>query len=383
MNKEAKVGALVIFFMLGALLFVFWIKGNPFKRTRTLNVLFDNVHGVSVGSLVEYAGLECGKVKNFMVTPSGVVARILINNSEVKIYEGDQFMIAPSSTIASEYQIFIVPTHRSNREVSDNSTIIGQSPPGIQDFLFEAEKTLAQIQAILDGINESINYVSPVFKKVGQLANNGTIDRVATNIADATDAMKGASTTADRFLRRNDAKFQNAVDNFSSASREADQKLKAINSNEVKQAVSSMRKASQNIEAITGAVEPAEVRKDLKTFSDAAQQVSVLSKKLQSPNPNEDVPTLIKNTAQRADTISAGLEEALRGKSLLRGLMTRVSLKPKGKRAKAPVASNAGLLDKAKDTVTPADSAKLELKQTTQDKAGNKDSEKVEIEVKD
>ena len=329
MNKQAKEGSLFVLFMVIFLLFAFWIKGNPFEKTKTLHVLFDNVHGVSKGSRVEYAGLECGKVKDFTVTPRGVLTTILIRNSQVKIYEGDQFFIAPSSTIASEYQIFIVPSSKETPEIPDKATIIGQSPPGIQDFLFQAEDTLKQIQKILDGIDGSITKISPVLDKIGGLANNGTIDEISLNITQSTRALNQLSTSANGLLQRNSAKIDHTLNSLAYSSQKAQQTLAAINPQDLNQTISSLKQASFNIQAITGAVEPAEVRRDLKTFSDAAAQVKQISQKLQSPNPQEDVPSLLKVNLQRVDNITKGLEKSLSGKTLLRSvLFTKVKIQP-------------------------------------------------------
>lgn len=330
MNKQAKVGLLFVFFISIFLLFAFWIKGNPFQETKTLHVLFDNVHGVSKGSRVEYAGLECGKVKDFTVTPRGVLTTILITNPQVKIYEGDQFFISPSSTIASEYQIFIVPSSSPSQEVPDKATIIGQSPPGIQDFLFQAEDTLKQIQKILTSIDKSVVQLSPVFEKVGSLAKNGTIDEITRNITESSRSLKEISVSANSILKRNDQKIQSTVNNLASVSQKAEKTLKAINPQDIEQTISSIKQASYNIQAITGVVEPEEVRSDLKTFSDAAAQVKQISEKLQSPNPKEDVPTLVKTTIKRVDRITQGLESSLRGKTLLRSLIfTKVNIPKK------------------------------------------------------
>lgn len=333
MNKEAKVGALVVAFMLATLVFIVWIKGNPFRQTRTLNVLFDNVHGLSVGSPVEYAGYECGKVKNFRVTPGGIVTEILIGDPKVKIHEGDKFLIIPSSTIASEYQIFVVPYGKPTPEVPNQSTIIGQSAPGMQDFLFQAEEALGnlkvvmgQVQKILLELDSSITAVGPLFKKAGELANNGTLDSIADNLNQSAKSINNVSKNTDNLIKNNSTKIQSSIDNFSRVTAQLDEKLKAIESGKLRSTMDSLQRTSQNLENLSGAVPPEELRKDIKTFTETAEQAKIIMAKIQSPNANEDAPTMVKRSLQRIDRISAGLEASLKSRSLLKVLLSKVPL---------------------------------------------------------
>ena len=332
MNKEVKVGALIIFFLAMGLLFVTWIKGNPFTPKKTLHVLFENVHGLSIGSTVEYAGLDCGKVKNFEVTSYGILVEILINNPDIKIHSNDKFIIVPSSTIASEYQIFIVPGG-TGHEVSDKASIIGQSTPGMQDFLFKAEKTidsmnqaLSQLKGILSNVDASIMEIKPLFSKVGDLSRKGTIDSIANDISLSTHSIRDLSINANQLLSSNKTKISNTLDSVSSFSVGANEKLKAVNSKDLEEIMTSLKSASNNINEITKVVTPDDVRADIKVFSEAARQVKLITEKLQSPDPNEDVPTLVKVNIQRLDRISEGLEKSLKNKSLFRVLTTKVPI---------------------------------------------------------
>ncbi|MDX1921386.1 MAG: MlaD family protein [Candidatus Caenarcaniphilales bacterium] len=333
MNKEAKVGALVVIFLVISLAFIVWIKGNPFRKTRTLNVLFDNVHGLSAGSPVEYAGLNAGKVSKFKVTSGGIVTEIAITEPTVKIHEGDRFLIIPSSTIASEYQIFIIPNVHPSPEVPNKSTIIGQTAPGLQDFLFSAEEALddlkllmKQVRGILTGVEGSLDEISPLVK-LGSLSKDGTIDRFVGNLDNTARSLNEVSTTANSLLRDKSDDLRNSIDRISSISTKLDSKLDAIDSAELRSTISSLRKTAANLEAISSSVEPAEVKKDLETFSKAAEQVKIVLDKLQSDDPNEDAPTMVKRTIKRLDRISAGLESSLKRKSLFRVLTTKVQIK--------------------------------------------------------
>jgi ABC-type transporter Mla subunit MlaD len=334
MNKEVKVGALVILFLVVGLLFVVWIKGNPFRQTKVLHVLFDNVHGLSIGSPVEYAGYQCGKVKDFKVTPSGILSEILITDPKVKIHQGDKFLIIPSSTIASEYQIFIVPNSRPSLEVPDKATIIGQSAPGMQDFLFKAEDALdnltlvmSQIQTILSDVEVSVGELTPVFTKFGKLARDGTIDSVARDVSQSARSISSASTQAERLIRNNSSQIDSAVKSVSSVSGQLDRKLSVIKTEDLNEIIQGMKTSVTNIRDITGAVEPAEVKRDLKVFTDTAEQAKEIMSKLQSTNPDEDAPTLVKRSVQRIDRISEGLEKSLKHKTLFRVLTTRVPIR--------------------------------------------------------
>ena len=80
------------------------------------------------------------------------------------------------------------------------------------------------------------------------------------------------------------------------------------------------------MEAISSTVSPAELKADLKVFSDTAKEAKIIMNKLQSPDPNKDVPTLARASLQRINQISAGFESSLRNKTLIRTLFTKVKV---------------------------------------------------------
>ncbi len=346
MSKEAKVGALVLFFFIVALSFIVWIKGNPFRKDRSFKVLFPNVHGLSVGSPVEYAGYDSGKVKSFSVTSSGILTEILINKPEVKIHEGDKFLIVPSSTIASEYQIFIVPNiGPSNEIMAGETTIIGQTAPGMQDFLFQAEDALTNLssimrkmESILGSLELSVNEINPLFKEIGKVARDGTIKGIASDLKSSARSIEEASRQTQQIVKVNGPQVQKIIRQMDNLSSSLKLRTDAINPQDLREISRSLKKTSSNLEAISSSVSPAEVKADLKVFSDTAKEAKVIMSKLQSPDPNEDVPTLARRTLQRADRISAGLESSLKNKSLLRTLFTKVPIKKEKVIIPAPAA---------------------------------------------
>ncbi|MDJ0626463.1 MAG: MlaD family protein [Candidatus Caenarcaniphilales bacterium] len=333
MNKEAKVGSLVIVFLIIVLGFIVWIKGNPFRETKTLHVLFDSVHGLSIGSPVEYAGYHCGKVHDFQVTTGGIVSQILITEPKVRIHQGDKFLIIPSSTIASEYQIFIVPNSSPSPEIPNESTIIGQSAPGMQDFLFSAEEALSdlkivmrQVKGILTELDESVNEVSPLFHKVGEIAQDGTIDNFIDNLNNSAQSISQVSGTANEILQEKSDTIKITIDKISSLANQADEKFEAIDSEDLRETIKSLRNTAKNLESISGVIEPEEFKEQLKTFADAAEQAENIMKKLQSDDPDKDAPTIIKRNLQRLDRISAGLEKSLKNRKLIKVLFTKVPI---------------------------------------------------------
>lgn len=335
MKEKAKVGALVILFFVITLSFVVWIKGSPFRKDRSFKVLFPNVHGLSIGSPVEYAGFECGKVKSFSVTSSGILTELLINKEEVKIHEGDKFLIIPSSTIASEYQIFIVPnTAPANEITAGETTIIGQAAPGMQDFLFQAEDALndlsgvmKKMESILGSLELSVNEINPLFKEIGKVARDGTVKGIASDLKNSAHSIEQTSRQTKEIVRVNGPQIQKIISQLDSLSSSIKQRTDAINPADLKEISRSLKKTSNNLEAISSTVSPAELKADLKVFSDTAKEAKIIMNKLQSPDPNQDVPTLARASLQRINRISAGFESSLRNKTLIRTLFTKVPIK--------------------------------------------------------
>ncbi|MDX1918186.1 MAG: MlaD family protein [Candidatus Caenarcaniphilales bacterium] len=333
MKREVRLGLLVVIFLVGVIFFAVWLKGNPFEKKKNLQVFFASVHGLSIGSPVEYAGLQCGRVTGFDVNSKGVVAKIQIFRPEVKIREGDRFTMIPSSTIASEYQIYIIPNTQPSPEVPDAATIIGQPTPGLQDFLFSAQDALndllvvmKQVQSILGKVDQSSDAVSPLFSELGDIASSGRLERLAQNLEQSSQSIRKLTGDSQDLISGHKAEINTTIHNLASASQKANQTLSSIQGGDINSTISDLKETANNLKQITGAVDPVDIKKGLSTLTGAAEQAQGIMFKLQNDDPSQDAATLIKDNLQRIDRISNGLEYNLQHKSLFRVLFSRVPL---------------------------------------------------------
>ncbi len=328
MQKELRVGLLTLGFILviGGLLV--WIKGNPFEPFKILRVRFENVHGINKGSKVEYAGLPCGKVIDFEITPNGILAVLKISKPDLKIYLSDKFIIVPSSTIASEYEIFVIPGKRPSPEIPENASIIGQSTPGIQDFLFAAEESLKniqsimfQIQGILGKLDKSMDNLTPLVDRVGLVAKDGTLDRILDDIESTSGSIKQASGEINSLVRTSKPRLQGGINAFSNASQRIDRELSGTAEGDISRFVQNASATSENFKNITGAIDP-------QTIKRLSTQASEFIGKLEGDGTEPGAPEMLKNTLGRIDRISNGLERSLQRKTVFGTVFSRLQLDP-------------------------------------------------------
>jgi|GEM_PF-4035378 len=322
MNYESRIGLLILVFVALTLGLGAWLKGNPLKKTRTINVLFDNVHGLHHGSDVEYAGLPCGEVSDFTVTPTGVLTGVIIDNPDVKIHEDDKFIIIPSSTIASEFQIFIIPGEERSKEISTNSTIIGQTPPGMQDFLFQAQDALKNLNLVILKLDNAITNVEPVFEEFGEFSSNGEFAALRKDILQATSSINQSTATFNRLINSNEAQINRMLEHLTQTSAHINRILSGISEKDLREALAAANQSFANIQRLSSSITP----QDIQTIREAVFEIDSLLHKLQSPDPDKDAASLIINNLQRIDRISEGLEKSLKNRSVFRTLINPVPI---------------------------------------------------------
>ncbi len=312
-NKEIRIGILIVLFIIFSLFFMIWIKGDPFKNTYELQVLFKNVHGLRKGSIVEYQGLKCGQIKNFKVLDNGIITYIKIDEPSIKIYKKDRFIIIPNSTIASEFLIFIEKSKEDSKLINKKDLIIGEEMPAFQDFMEGAQKTLnnvndfvLELSATLKSAKISIKKVDLILDNVNALIKDESIKKTILNLSNSSESLNESIITINKILNKTEGK------------------LDAISEQEIRAALKNLNVSLENIRKMTDSIDKADFQK-IKNIINETEEIML---ELNSKDPNENSIKLLKKNLKRIDRISTSLEKNLRQKSLIKNLFSKMAIPP-------------------------------------------------------
>lgn len=124
LGNAASVGlAVIVAAVLFGGMFAFFNGGGFFKHTYTLDVLFDNVDGITPSVPVELAGVEIGTVRKVSLTAGRKADLTLeikdkINGAPVRIPTGSQFTIS-SAILGGSGVVMIVPPANAQKHPND------------------------------------------------------------------------------------------------------------------------------------------------------------------------------------------------------------------------------------------------------------------------
>jgi|GEM_PF-6138981 len=326
--KYLKLGFLVVFFVFGSLLALTWINGNPLLPKKHYFFLFKNVQGISVGSKVRYSGLPCGKVVGFALPENqkqGILVKAEITNPKVKIYKNDLVYSIPNSTIASEYEISIEPNRLDPRKtiLKEGEVLLGGDSLTINEASEEAVKLLQKITTVAEQIekisvrvNQYVSSIEPVFRELENLSKN-------KKISETVDNLNYLSRDAKNFWIQNKTEFSSTLKRVDSIASQAEKKINLVEDSQIASILYDIKRTTSKVNQLVSFIEV----EDLKKLKQVSKQVNTILTKIQSKDPNRDLPTLILKTSQNTFYVTEQLEEnlkKLKGKTILGSLLTKV-----------------------------------------------------------
>lgn len=311
MTHNVKVGSAVLIGIAILVAALSFVGGERFtkKNTYKLNVVFENVQGLTPGAKIWLSGVEIGKVDQVELRPDGKAELKLVVGKEYKIMDGAEFTIKVGllkDTILSIKNPDIVPAKITY--LKDNDTVTKTSAPAaLDDLVSEAHRALGNVNDMLLSVKEIVGddtmkqnifetvenvnkttYETLEFAKMlkdAGMDNRANIDRTIYNIAALTDKLNVTAQSIDALVSHaNDVA--------------GDPKLKE----EIKQAVTNLNSSLANIDETTKAlkdiVTDKEIQSDLKdtikstksTMQSADVALSGFSKMVKTINGTEVKP---------------------------------------------------------------------------------------------
>jgi phospholipid/cholesterol/gamma-HCH transport system substrate-binding protein len=232
---KLKVGittliALVILF--GGLI---WIKEyKPGLKTVSLNVLFDDSKGVSVGDPVTLSGVKVGKITGVKLTQDN---KALINFSilnTVRLNSDAQFGIYEIGLMGDK--ALLIEYGKSKEPMDMDRIHIGTNTPSYNDLVAKAEQVLNQLNSVTFKIDRDMD-LAKLSNTFEQTLHNVQITLSAyktiaeenrETVSGALKNMEATSGELSYFMKTNDARIANALDSFRKSSDQLGETLASI-----------------------------------------------------------------------------------------------------------------------------------------------------------
>jgi len=231
-SKEIKVALLGIVALVLLYLGVMFLKGaDVFSDTRSYNVLYENVDGLTLSNPVVLNGIQVGSVQDMKLMPElgnqilvkldvqkeiqigdstiaalsnagllGSKAIVLYLGNSTKVYNGGERLIAyKESSITDLISTKTVPIidKVDTTLARVNRMLESEAKGNVQDILANTKETTAAINEILRSNQENINQITSNINALtaSLVKTERNINRLAQNMAVITDTLKEMEIT--------------------------------------------------------------------------------------------------------------------------------------------------------------------------------------------
>jgi len=285
LSTEAKVGTVSLIGLLLLALITVQLGEFTFGETGyPIHAVFKHVDGLAVGNLVRYAGVEVGRVQGVKVLPDGVNVRLLIY-SGVQIPQGARFNISTDGLLGEKF-VNIAPPPTADSFIQPNSTVQGENPHNLDQFIASAEKVLANLDRLIDSFNE-------VF---GDPEVKAALKGTTLNAQEVTANLNQLSATLARLVENNEQDVQHMIKNLHEVSNSLRQTAERVDklvaevdnggqtARDLREAIANIKSTSARVEnmaaSLEGVITDPQTAADLKATLHNAREVSAKANKI-------------------------------------------------------------------------------------------------------
>jgi phospholipid/cholesterol/gamma-HCH transport system substrate-binding protein len=159
--REALVGFSLLAGLAGGLGFWLWLKGVSLRRdVWTIQANFADAAGLADRSAVMYRGVQVGNVRSIKVSDHGVLARLEISDSQLRLPRPVVARIASSSLLGGDAVVSLLssgaplpegpgprqPGCDERRQVCDGGKVQGVSAPTLESVTETVQRLLSQAE---------------------------------------------------------------------------------------------------------------------------------------------------------------------------------------------------------------------------------------------
>ncbi len=268
LSTEAKVGAVALIGLLLLGYMVVYLGGISFgEKGYPLQVVFSEVSGLKEGNIVRYAGVDVGRVDAVRTGDKGVEVRLLINPG-IKIPQGSRFSIGTDGLLGEKF-INITPPRDNQGHLPPGATVAGEDPRGFDQFVNSADKVLADVQKLVNNLNEVL----------GDEKFKTAVRATAFNARDLTERLNEFSASMARMAANNEQDVNAMVGNLRAMSDSlrdmagrVDKMVATVDDNgrtasDLKETIQNLKNTSVRVEKIAASVQ------DIVTDPETAQNI--------------------------------------------------------------------------------------------------------------
>ena len=216
-TKEVGIGILVI---LGTLMSVFsynYLKGiNLFEKTRTFQVIYTKVDGLSPSNPVTLNGYKIGKVQkiNFNSNDTRELIVDIVIENDVKFSKTSKAELYETGLIGGK-AIAIIPDYDNNAIAESGDYLIGSVKPGLTDLVNQIMPQIQlQLEAVMKKAEIVLSNINTLFDEETKKSLKSSIDQFAS----LTNSLSETSGNINDFIKDNSPNLTTTIDNLNATS---------------------------------------------------------------------------------------------------------------------------------------------------------------------
>ncbi|MCM8804889.1 MAG: MlaD family protein [Candidatus Omnitrophica bacterium] len=207
---EMKVGLFVLCGILAVIIFIFTQTKTRKLRGYEINVLFDYVSGLEIGSPVRVSGVRVGEVKKIEILYENI-PKVMVKlkiNPEVKIAKGSKITIRTLGIIGEKY-IEITPSNKKEF-IAKGEIVEGENPLSVEKIANIGQDIAENLNKILSNLSEIIE--DKKFKQnIKNFANE--LDITIVKIGSLVDDLSQTNNSLKNFIEKNSPRIEDFIKN--------------------------------------------------------------------------------------------------------------------------------------------------------------------------
>lgn len=214
-KTQMKVGVFLSIGLFVILASIFMLGADKvfFKNYMRLHAHFDQIQGLSEGSVVSLSGVPVGNIEKIDFSPDKNMLDLTLRVDKTfahRIPKDSQLEIRTQGALGDKF-IFIIPGEMGGETVKEGDILAVAPATDILGILSEKGKDAGRV---FDIINE-------IYKMTQTMNANGRMEKIMTNLSQASASFNASATDAKKFFGEVDGagsgkKFANSIDRMES-----------------------------------------------------------------------------------------------------------------------------------------------------------------------
>ncbi len=235
LSTETRVGVFVIIGLALLLVGTLIVEDvNPFGKGYMLRAYFSSVEGLTVGNVVTMAGVECGKVKEMRLLPTGV--EVFLDIREGTIVREDSKATIAIQTVLGGKKVAMTMGSPDKPRLTAGDEIETEPIHGLTDIAVGLGGDLEALVAAIDHnqaeisrrlvhfLDENSGKVSNTLSNIEEITGNlrsgkGTVGKILSDesfydeMVETVASIRRTSARAEEIMGKNEAKLSQVVSN--------------------------------------------------------------------------------------------------------------------------------------------------------------------------